>query len=110
MNVVKHRKIMALIATIRESHSMMPRIFQFGSCFNFYLILRQVYPEAEAYYNIEHVITKIDDKFYDITGEVPSDGFAPLASYYPKGGVARAMKQMMRAEFPLMIRNRKKCA
>jgi hypothetical protein len=29
-----------------------------------------VFPEAECWYDTDHVCTKIDDKFYDITGEV----------------------------------------
>ena len=33
-----------------------------------YLILKYIFPEAEAYYNCDHVITKIKNIYYDING------------------------------------------
>lgn len=88
---------------------MMPNIFLFGSCFNLYLILKQVYPEAIPYYDVNHVITKIGDRCYDIAGEVPEDRYAPLTSFYPKAGLAQAIKEMLRAEFPLESAEGKTC-
>ena len=44
-----------------------------GSCYHFYLILKEVFPDAEPYYDNDHIVTKIDGKFYDITGEVRHD-------------------------------------
>lgn len=32
--------------------------------------LKEIFPDAEAYENGDHVITKIGDKFWDIKGEV----------------------------------------
>ena len=67
----KHKDIISFISEIRNSHSKMVDIFTKGSCLNFYLILKQVYPESEAYYDYYgHIITKIGDKFYDINGTV----------------------------------------
>lgn len=66
----KHEEILTFIARIRQSHPRMVDIFTKGSCFYFYLILKHVYPEAIYYDDFNHVITRIDDKFYDITGEV----------------------------------------
>ena len=43
----------------------MEDIFLNGSCLNLYLILRNIFPEAVPYYNSDHIITKIDDRFYD---------------------------------------------
>ena len=42
-----------------------------GGCFEFYNILRSVFPDAEPFYDHHegHVYTKIDGKFYDITGQ-----------------------------------------
>lgn len=69
-NMPKHDRILHFIATIRQSHPQMENIFTKGSCFYFYLILKEVFPEAEYYDDFNHVITKIDDRFYDITGEI----------------------------------------
>ena len=59
-----------LIERIRESFDESRLVYTQGSCYRFFLILRTVYPDAEAYYDwVEgHVYTKIDGKFYDIRG------------------------------------------
>lgn len=83
----------------------MANIFTTGSCLNFFLILREIYPEAEAYFNENHVITKISGCYYDINGEVSmktvsEDNYSPFADYYPsKKAVVRAYNQMMKAEY-----------
>ena len=58
------------IATIRDSFIGSQQVYTEGSCYHFYLILKQVFPDAEPYYDLDHIVTKIGDKFYDITGEV----------------------------------------
>lgn len=40
-----------------------------GGCYKFHLILKHIF-NGEGYYNSDHVITKIGDHFYDVTGEV----------------------------------------
>ena len=59
-----------VISAIRDSFIGSQQVYTEGSCYHFYLILKSIFPEAEAWYNSYHVITKIGDKFYDITGEV----------------------------------------
>ena len=56
----------------------MVNIFSNGSCYNFHLILKCVYPESIPYYNIDHIITKIDNIFYDINGSIEDTN-----GYYP---------------------------
>lgn len=63
-------KIEKFILTIRDSFIGSQQVYCEGSCYHFYLILKQVFPAAECWYDQSHVITKIDNKFYDITGEV----------------------------------------
>ena len=63
-------EIEKFISVIRDSFIGSQQVYTEGSCYHFYLILKQVFPEAECWFDIDHVITKIDDKFYDITGEV----------------------------------------
>jgi hypothetical protein len=58
------------IAAIRDSFIGSQQVYTEGSCYHFYLILKQVFPNAEPYYDLDHVLTKIEDKYYDITGEV----------------------------------------
>lgn len=68
-----HEKVEAFIATVRDSFIGSQQVYTEGSCYHFYLILKQVFPQAEPYYDADHIISKIDDKYYDITGEVRGD-------------------------------------
>lgn len=89
--MTKHREILNFIYTIKQSHPLMVEIFTKGSCLNFHLILKKVYPEAEAYDNIEHVITKIGKYYYDINGVVhDTKGYSKLTN-----GSVSGIKQMM---------------
>lgn len=71
------------IATVRDSFIGSQQVYTEGSCYHFYLILKQVFPDAQAYYDSDHVITKIDDRFYDITGEVRGDGYLNVYNRLP---------------------------
>lgn len=61
-----------LITKIRESFPESVEIYMNGGCYGLFLVLQEVFPEADAYYDpIEgHVYTKIGDHFYDINGRV----------------------------------------
>ena len=61
------------ISAIRDSFIGSQQVYTEGSCFQFYLILKSIFPETECYFDEDHAITKIDNKFYDITGEVRGD-------------------------------------
>lgn len=50
-------------------------MYTHGSCYQFHLILKCLFPDALPYYNLDHIITRIGDKYYDITGEVSADGY-----------------------------------
>jgi len=58
------------ISIIRDSFIGSQQVYTEGSCYHFYLILKEVFPDAECWYDLDHVITKIDNRYYDITGEV----------------------------------------
>jgi len=58
------------ITSVRSSCSHSIATYTMGNCFGFYRILQAVFPEAKPYETGGHVITKIDDKYYDIRGEV----------------------------------------
>lgn len=63
-------KVEKFISTIRDSFIGSQQVYTEGSCYHFFLILKEVFPEAECYYDTYHVVTKIGDYFYDITGKV----------------------------------------
>lgn len=75
-------KILALITAIRESHPDMEYLYTQGQCYNFYKILKSVFPEAECWYaQIEgHVYSKIGDSWYDIRGryEIVTEDCQPM--------------------------------
>jgi len=61
-----------IIESLRNSDRYIEAIFTEGSCYKFYLFLRTIYPHAEPYFteDNEHVVTRVGDSFYDITGNV----------------------------------------
>lgn len=72
--------ILNFIKTIRESFIGSEIVYTKGSCYNFFLIIKEVYPNAQCYYDENHVITKLGNKYYDITGEVKLGRHLP---FYP---------------------------
>lgn len=94
----KEIRILSFIKEIRESHPEMENIFLFGSCMNFWCILKNVWPESERWYNHGHIITKIGSRFYDITGEVdPSKSSIPYDKFegvYSPESERRAEREM----------------
>lgn len=92
------------IAIIRESHSQMVNIFSKGSCWNFFLILRKIYPDAIPYDNQNHIVTKINGRFYDITGDVTNKiikdkSYVPFFTIFAGKGTRRAIRHMTRGEY-----------
>lgn len=97
-----NKRVLQFIRLIRESHKEMVNIYTKGSCLDFFFILRNVFPSARAYYNSNHIITRIDGRYYDITGQVEPDRHLPLVRIYDKKGLIRAVREMMRAEFEII--------
>lgn len=76
------QEVLYFISLIRNSHELISKIFTNGSCLYFALILKNRFPSAQIYYNSDHVITKISDRYYDITGEVhPREFYLPISKY-----------------------------
>lgn len=70
---IVHRNpdIESFIGRVRNLSPLMTKICTEGSCYRFYLLLKEVFPDAEAYYDkYFHVVTLIDGGFYDISGEI----------------------------------------
>lgn len=66
-------RVESFISKVRDSFIGSQQVYTEGSCYHFYLILKEVFPEAEPWFDEDHILTKIGDKFYDITGEVRRD-------------------------------------
>jgi len=67
--------VTAFLSMLRALHPDLEWQCLHGSCFRLYLLLKEVWPNAEPWCNIDHVITEIDGLFYDIRGEVSADGY-----------------------------------
>ena len=65
----KSDRILNIIKSIRESAGPAIAIYTYGNCYQFYEILKFIFTNAEAFYDYNHVWTKIDNKYYDIRGE-----------------------------------------
>lgn len=67
--MIKENNILNFIKVIRESFGSSIAVYRFGNCYQFYEILKSIFPEAEAFESGGHVFTKINDEFYDIRGK-----------------------------------------
>lgn len=67
---------------IRTSFVGAEHVYTNGSCYRFYKILRCIDDRAIPYYDGNHVITRIGDRYYDITGEVECGSHIPLFENY----------------------------
>lgn len=63
-----------LLTAMRKNIKQADVMFTNGKCFQLYLMLADLYPQAVAWYDAVdgHVMTQIDGKFYDINGEYES--------------------------------------
>lgn len=67
-----HKEILDFIKVIRESFHDSVIVYRFGACYQFYKILKHIFPEARAYFDDEdkdHILTKIGGRFYEVKGE-----------------------------------------
>jgi len=69
-----------LVNAMRKNIKQADVMFTQGKCFQLYLMLADLYPQAVAWYEpIQgHIFTEIDGRFYDIHGEYES---LPANSY-----------------------------
>lgn len=67
------------INTLRDSDSYIKTIYLYGGCYQFFKVLKTVFPNAVPYINQEknHVVTMIDGNYYDITG-ITNGKYQPL--------------------------------
>ena len=72
---------LTFITALRESDPYIQNIYLSGGCYQLYKILKTLYADAVPYLNADkdHIVTRIDGQFYDITGIV-TGAFTPLSA------------------------------
>lgn len=70
------------ISAVRGSDTYIEIIYTNGGCYQFHKIMKLLFPGAvplkvksSAFSDYNHIITEIDGKYYDITGEVKATDF-----------------------------------
>ena len=71
-------RVLYFITSIRKRLGDNCNYYLNGGCYSFYFKLLGKFTNAVCYYNSEHVITKIGNKYYDITGVVKTKGHLPV--------------------------------
>ncbi len=74
-----------VIAALRNTApDIQIRLFRYGGCWEFYVFIRQFFPQAVPYHDPSgHIIVEIDGKGYDILG------VQPIKDYFEKVDAAR---------------------
>lgn len=68
----KKEKVLDFIKCMRKYGNDVVDLFTNGYCYHFYIILKERFEEVEIYYDVVvgHMVTKIGNSFFDITGEI----------------------------------------
>ena len=68
------------IKAIRQTDKYIEMIYMNGACYQFHLLLKTYYQDCIPFISTEknHVITKYQNKFYDITGEVSGKDYTQM--------------------------------
>jgi hypothetical protein len=68
---VSLKQVERFLKALRETHPDFDFIFRHGACYQLYLMLKSLRPDAELWYqhNPGHVWTKIDGAWFDIRGK-----------------------------------------
>ena len=82
------------ISLLRNSFEGSVKVYTQGSCYQMFLILKALYPSAIAFYDSDHIITKIGEKYYDITGEVQKQNHIDLDFYYGESKIKKCKFKM----------------
>ena len=101
-------KIEKFIFSIKNTHPIFKFIFENGGCFQFYLILKTIFPTAIPYYCVYrgHIFTKIGKYFYDINGKhLKIDDKILILKNYSSKKVHRWHKNVNLTLFKEIIKN-----
>lgn len=72
--------MLRFINALHQTDRYIEMIYMNGACYQFHLLLKTFFPESKPYISKEkdHVITKYEGKYYDITGEVSGNWYTPM--------------------------------
>lgn len=64
------KDVIRFLDALRASHQDMETVFTQGQCYNLFLLMRTVWPEAKAFYSMAegHVYVEVGGAFFDIRG------------------------------------------
>jgi hypothetical protein len=74
----KRVTILKFLEVLRSASNIQTEIYTSGGCYRLFELLQAVFPGASPYYNGDHVVTKIGNAFYDISGVVCDKGYIPM--------------------------------
>lgn len=75
----KRLQVLGFISLLQRCHPDLERFGQNGGCFRVHMLLADRFPGATPWTNVDHVITKIGHRFYDIRGVVTdTKGYVPM--------------------------------
>ena len=68
------------LLNLRNTDKYIEMIYLNGGCYKLHILLKTIYNGCEAFINKnkDHVITKYNGKYYDITGEVSGNLYDPI--------------------------------
>ena len=81
LETIQHHAIMRCIEHLRSEVENAPHIFTNGKCFEFCDIMKYVFPEGEIWYDSDHAIFKLGDRFYDINGQTKKGRHIPIEEH-----------------------------
>lgn len=67
--------ILSFLYELKNAYTENPNIYMQGSCFRLFKMLKTIWPDSNPYYSQVdgHWITEINNRFYDINGEINKD-------------------------------------
>lgn len=68
MEEIPYTHILKIILRIRESFSNSVEVYTGGSCVKFAMILKEIFPQGNILYDLDHAIFELDNRYYDING------------------------------------------
>ena len=90
------------ITTLRESHSIQATIFTSGSCWNFFKLMKVVWPDAVPWYNGDHIAVWLCDDLWDITGRIKDkQNYLPFYDCHPPSVILRIISEWESTEYQI---------
>lgn len=73
--------ILYLIKLIRDSFKNSIEVYTKGSCVKFCMILKYIFPKGKILYDCNHAIFELNNRYFDISGEVEKENHIPIEEY-----------------------------